>query len=93
MIACSGTLHFASAVEYMRLALDGLAHFQGGWWLWIQKADEETKQEICSLYKTLAFNKWEWALKPFVNMTMEIYIDMLEARKEDPDPQTLYETW
>ena len=72
-------------VEYMSLALDGLAHFHGAWWLWLQKADEETKQEICSLYKTLAFNKWEWALKPFVNMTMEIYIDMLEARKEDPE--------
>ena len=72
-------------VEYMKLALDGLAHFHGAWWLWLQKSDDETKHEICTLYKTLAVNKWEWAMKWLVNMTMDVYLDMLEKREADPE--------
>ena len=73
------------SVSHMKLALDGLAHFHGAWWLWLHKADTDTRQEICSLYKTQEVKKWEWPMKGFINIAADICIDMLEARKEDPE--------
>ena len=70
---------------HMKLALDGLANLHGAWWLWLQKADKVTRQEICSLYKTQAVKKWEWPLKMFVKVAADICIDMLETRKENPE--------
>lgn len=71
-------------VEYMKMALAGLAHFHGAWWLWLQKADQESKHDILVLYKNLGVMKWKWIMKSWLNMFLDIYIEMHEARKEDP---------
>ena len=38
-------------VDYVKLVLDGLAHFHGAWWLWMRRTDRESQAEVLSVYR------------------------------------------